>query len=640
MPKTHRYRLRIALAIICLGLTATHQAYSQGDQHTIVYRSISTDNLPRVEYIFNVLDGNGTTAEGITKDEVKLTVNNEDVLGPTDDLTRVSLPLAVAFVVDISPSMGEINTPPNRTRYRDAIDTINSIRKNLPDKSTFSLITFDSKVTTVIENKADKNAILNALPLNPSAEADSAGFPITEAIIQALETLKDQREYAPVLFILSAGRQGVEIDENAINSMLLTMTKNPPQISFIHYGSDQEGQYVTFPANKASVERAASSLRAAFISFYSTDLLQVTSIYDALDQRLGAIVQNSRFYMARFEVARVKPGDNIFTLNVRDSISDEIINVPSMPPIIKLDIATTTLSSSVPLKTAVIFNQHPIEKMEYFLDNRLISSSDNAESGFLQNIDASSLSQFKNDTDYKLFAAVTYDDQGDTKTARSQPLTVRVAAPIVAAAPPSQPLALWLAGGAVALLGLAAYAFFIRFQRRTVHSGPVTGTRTLNGGNQYDSNAITNDLPYSPEDQDTDDIADEDEATRDFDTEEQEEYADLWLEYSEGGHSSTARLKRHITMIGRSRGTDVRLENTLVTREHAKITISLNEIQITDLGSKHGIFIQSHAPKNSDRRISVRQDVPIGINECFWIGREIKAVIRSDSGDKAVWIDT
>ena len=267
MPKTHRYRLQIALAIICLGLTVTYQAHAQGNQKNIVYRSISTDNLPRVEYIFNVLDSNGTAAADITKDDVKLTINNQAGLPPIGDLSRVSLPLSVAFVVDISPSMGELNTPPNRTRYRDAIDTIDSIRKNLPDNSTFSLITFDADVTTVIEHKADKNAILNALPLSQNSESEPSSFAITDAIIQALGTLKDQREYAPVLFVLSAGRQGFELDENAINSVLLTMTDNPPQISFIHYGSDQEGQFVTFPANKAGIERAASSLRAAFISF-------------------------------------------------------------------------------------------------------------------------------------------------------------------------------------------------------------------------------------------------------------------------------------------------------------------------------------------------------------------------------------
>jgi pSer/pThr/pTyr-binding forkhead associated (FHA) protein len=147
-------------------------------------------------------------------------------------------------------------------------------------------------------------------------------------------------------------------------------------------------------------------------------------------------------------------------------------------------------------------------------------------------------------------------------------------------------------------------------------------------------------MPYNPEEQDTNDIEDDgDEVTKDFENEEQE-YADLWLEYSEHGSSATSRLKRHITMIGRRPGTDVQLKNLLVTREHAKITISHNAIQITDLGSKHGVFIQNHAPKSSDHRIPVRQDVPIEINECFWIGRDIKAVIRPDSGDETVRIDT
>ena len=68
-----------------------------------------------------------------------------------------TLSLSVAFVLDSSVMMNEVNTPPNHTRYQDAVDTINTLLRKLPDGNQWSLITFDNEINVAISKEVDKN---------------------------------------------------------------------------------------------------------------------------------------------------------------------------------------------------------------------------------------------------------------------------------------------------------------------------------------------------------------------------------------------------------------------------------------------------------------------------------------------------
>lgn len=49
--------------------------------------------------------------------------------------------------------------------------------------------------------------------------------------------------------------------------------------------------------------------------------------------------------------------------------------------------------------------------------------------------------------------------------------------------------------------------------------------------------------------------------------------------------------KEHEILIGRNKGLDFFLDDTLVSRQHAKITVSNGHIQIKDLDSKNGVYV-------------------------------------------------
>src|SRR5262245_1046046 len=57
------------------------------------------------------------------------------------------------------------------------------------------------------------------------------------------------------------------------------------------------------------------------------------------------------------------------------------------------------------------------------------------------------------------------------------------------------------------------------------------------------------------------------------------------------GRDEIVRLQRGATVFGRSTSCEIVLDDPLVSRRHAMITVSTNEVVLEDLGSVNGVYV-------------------------------------------------
>lgn len=87
------------------------------------------------------------------------------------------------------------------------------------------------------------------------------------------------------------------------------------------------------------------------------------------------------------------------------------------------------------------------------------------------------------------------------------------------------------------------------------------------------------------------------------------------------GHRGPYPLHAGVQRLGRAQGCDLRLDDPSVSREHAELTLSDDEIHVKDLGSKNGTWVEG-------KRVSERTRLHPGIRIRF--GR-LDFILRTDS---------
>lgn len=631
--RIHRHTYWLILVFIFVMGSVVVPAYAQNTSKNIIYGAeINTSQLPVIEYVFNLVGSGNIADQTFTKADISLNVNDDPaVLMPIGDLTKRNIPLSVAFVLDSSVMMNEINTPPNHTRYQDAVDTINTLLRKLPDGSQWSLITFDNEINVAVSREVDKNVIRNALVSVERADGVAAEYALTAGIKQGLIELQTQSYRPLAVFVLTAGKADTAIDEREINSVLSEMADNPPLITVIEYGSDQVGEYVQYPANLASLERSVVGLQAQSLRYFATDSQEYLAISQRLDEQITALIRNTVYYVVRFSARELKLGQNTFTLNVGDTISTRQPEVAAASPIINLALPTTIFSSSTALRTTIAFAQQPIEKVEYFFANTRIGESKTANDGYVFNLDATALSQFTPRKSYELFAAATYVEAGTAKTVRSPVVTVQLAPPVVAAAPATAipwPLIASVAAGLLVLVGAAG--LLLRYTRRKpVAAAPISSSSSRvsqpnsvptvvymppsNHNHNHNHNAPTDDFMAGDE-------------TVDFTTRRLVAEHKIVLQID--GTTREEPLRPYSTTIGRTVGNDIVIPSQQISREHAQISIINGTVHVRDRDSRNGIYLQAQRPSTKDERIPINQDVPLNLNTPFWIGSDVQASVQ------------
>lgn len=630
-----RTGVRLLLLIIFVsGIGFLHPMYAQDNQKMIVYGAeIDTTQLPTIQYTFNMINTNGIDEQPLDpatlQKAISLNVNNDPTsIAPLAEPKRQILPLAVAFVLDTSVMMDERNSPPNSSRLQDASENINTLLRKLPDGSQFSLITFDSSATTLVSKEKDKNVIRNQIISLQRTNIVSDQYAISEGIKLGLAELQNQAHMPLALFVLTSGKPEVDIDGREASNMLSSMADNPPAITVISYGSDQAGQYQTYPANLGSLERLIISLQAANVRFFALDNQQLLSSADALDQRISTILQRATYYIVQFAVNSVKSGENTFTLNVANTISTRTVEVGSFAPKIALDVPTTLLSGTIPLKTTIVFSQYPIEKIEYFLNNSRIGESKTASDQFVYNFDTTTAKQFSPNKAYELVAAATYTEAGSTKTVRSSVMTVQLAAPVVVAAPKRTiPWAL-IGAGVAGVLGLSLLTWgLMRFRRKPIKQTTSSASLPPRQHSDPDMTIDVAQTPSAPEDQ-TKDFFRNDETQDFFATTRLPTLYKIILRIN-GAVIVNEPLRKYITTIGRTEGNDIVIQSPHVSREHAQIIVDNDMLYVIDRKSTNGVFLQERQPVIKSEGIPVNEKVRLDIDQPFWIGTQVEAIIQT-----------
>jgi pSer/pThr/pTyr-binding forkhead associated (FHA) protein len=78
-------------------------------------------------------------------------------------------------------------------------------------------------------------------------------------------------------------------------------------------------------------------------------------------------------------------------------------------------------------------------------------------------------------------------------------------------------------------------------------------------------------------------------------------------------------------LIGRHAGHGISLANDHVSRDHARLVVSNDAVQIADLGSTNGTFV---SPER--RRLTPHRPEPLAPGEMVWIGPDITLVVDED----------
>ena len=626
--RTYHHRYWLILVLIMLMGSVVLPAYAQNTSTNIIYgAAINTSQLPVIEYVFNLVGTGNIADQTFTKADISLNLNDDPaVLLPIGELTKRNIPLSVAFVLDSSVMMNEVNTPPNYTRYQDAVDTINTLLRKLPDGSQWSLITFDNEINVAVSQEVDKNVIRNALVSVQRSDVVAEEYALTAGIKQGLIELQNQPYNPLAVFVLTAGKADISIDEREINSVLSEMADNPPLITVIEYGSDQVGQYAQYPANLSSLDRSVIGLQAQSLRYFATNRQEYLAISQRLDEQITALVRNTVYYVVRFSARELKLGQNRFTLNVGDTISTRKLEVAAAPPIINLALPTTLFSSSTALRTTIAFAQQPIEKVEYFFANTRIGESKTANDGYVFNLNTATLTQFAPRKSYELFAAATYLEAGTAKTVRSPVVTVQLAPPVVAPATPTAipwPLIAGVGAGLVVLVG-AGWLLRRVVRRKPVQAAPISSSSPRVSRPLTSMPTIVH-MPLAAHDAPTDDFVTGDE-TEDFTTRKLVAQHKIVLQVD--GTTREELLRPYSTTIGRTVGNDIVIPSQQISREHAQISIINGVVYVRDRDSRNGIYLQAQRPSSKDERIPTNQNVPLNLDTPFWIGSDVQASIQ------------
>jgi pSer/pThr/pTyr-binding forkhead associated (FHA) protein len=109
-----------------------------------------------------------------------------------------------------------------------------------------------------------------------------------------------------------------------------------------------------------------------------------------------------------------------------------------------------------------------------------------------------------------------------------------------------------------------------------------------------------------------------DEETQFFDDTGNEEIA---LEWSENGKEKRERIKKDTAYIGKKyEEVDVCISDPTISRKHARISISGNQITLQDLGSTNGTYIEG-------RRIDPGEEIRLLKNQDFVLGKVAVRVV-------------
>ncbi|MFV9506849.1 MAG: FHA domain-containing protein [Oscillochloridaceae bacterium umkhey_bin13] len=423
--------------------------------------ALKTDQAPLLEAQVGYSSATGIPLAA--QPQMSITVNGTRI----NDVTTIAeqRELAVAIVADLSARMSDQGTGA-RSRYDDMLPSIKDLVGQLSADGHFaSLVTFDRQVNLPHPLTYDLGAIGNTLnransaqsfesaPLTSGDPADP--YPLNDALLAALDQLATAPEASPrVLVVFASGTPELELSE-AVQIRLAEQQqlKRPVYLIVFGFGSDQPATFQRFPAGPDQLARLAAVGGGQFIALGTTPL--DAQARRAIDQVWLDVRQFANQYRLRFNASDIGPGAATITVTAGGASDSVQFNLDAIPPRFNVVVDTRNFQDQVRLGIQVEFQQAPISRVEYFLNDLPLGFSEQAPEFTYQvnAYDAAFQQQFP-PGHYALTAAAFDANGNQNRSERPQMITIF-------APPPPPPLTEqivqlwpWLLAGVLLIGGL------------------------------------------------------------------------------------------------------------------------------------------------------------------------------------------
>jgi hypothetical protein len=664
----------LGLFLLCAIVAAT-TAQAQDTEELTILSANYEEQFPKVTVTVRYTT---PQAQPVQQPEFVVEVGDEPLAEPPD-VSSEQGPLAVAIVADLSERMSDKGMS-FTNRFSDMQALLGSPlvdRLQVPEPLV-SLVVFTQTVDLYqpmdLEKGHDVNHLKNivsggvdAYPFimhgagandaasasesEAVAPADSAPYPLEDAILLALEQFEQEHipaDAARALFVLAAGDPAMSLDIGRISASIEehSTEESPLMLTVIAFGSDQEGQYTAFPANPTELQNLAEEAGGEFIHYFEESGNQeaINTLRASTEDRFDYVVRRADQYILEFEVDESLAGQHQLLIEAGDASDTTMLELAGVLPRLNLR-APATLDGDVELSVDPVSGQNMPVRVDYLLDGRdrpIASSQEGPDFVASVNTADEEFSRRFSANEYDLIAVAHYENG---ETTESTPVTVSVLETQTSSGFPIS-LTTMLASGVVALLLVVAGVggWYYWSSLRTKRSGVSSDIQRYAGGYGDDDLSGTIDLdgddataPVNDDDEATSPVVDEevtvpvnlDEATEAVNYTTQVIRQIYRVVVLEGlSQQRVFRLDgngQHY-FIGRptadgKRVPQIPLPNPKVSRlDHAKLVVLANgDIELVAGDSENGTFVGEEQD-----RLKAHESRVLYSGDIFWISPSVK----------------
>lgn len=295
---------------------------------------------PRLDIVFAYAGAPDGQPFALSPDQIAFQIDSGTVLTGTLALSSTTQPLDVAVVADLSAAMGDLASPPDRTRLQELAARVRALTQALPPDTSFSLTTFDTEAHVAFSLQPDGGGLLNTLDQlvlrPPTAEAPGSSYPLVDALHLGLSTLTrptgDPRASAPAALVLfAAGRPALAVDPAALREVRAALAAGSPLLTVVALGGDQPGEFRDWPGGPESLRKLADGLDASFVPLYSADSAEAALLAERLQRRYDEILNWRKAYKLSVELAGLDPGEHTLRLEIAGLAREARFRIPELP---------------------------------------------------------------------------------------------------------------------------------------------------------------------------------------------------------------------------------------------------------------------------------------------------------------------
>lgn len=631
-------RLQTLLGVLLLALLVASTARTQAQEATsLQILGVDSSQPPLIEATVRL-----PVAALASPTEIAVALDGVDV--GLVELLPARVPGATIIVADLSPRMAQLGAAyASRFQLMQplASDLVSQLQSS--DQRAGLVVVGDQVVVAhpltndlgAIANtlaRSDPNVLFEPQPLPPDGNFGS--YPLGDAMVQALDLLAEAPPEQPRTLVVFAAGDAASVDAAAVTARLDDARAKGRPVELLVYGFAGDVG--------ASSNLAALAAGGTYTPVIVDGQLPAPALKAQIYEQFAAVLQRGALQRLRFSANGAPAGPATLTVRAGGAEASTSVEIAAQAPQVSLFTSSPVLSGTTQLATRIDAAQTPIRRVEYLLDNALISQDDpfltllvGDDQRFVFQLDTAhpSFQQRFPPGEYELVAAVE-DEAG--QSGRSDPQRVSVAAP-----PAPQglerlaPLVPGLLGGLVVVVGVGLLLIFL------ARRGARMASRSQNL--RVADQELTRPFATAEEELTAPVALPDEELTHPLELDdERTEPVDLtairaqprWsVEVVDGDVAQRLELKqtKRNYDLGRATAThhpDLALTHRKVSRTHARIELLKNGPVLVAGDALHGTFFgpEKAALAREDRR-------PLADGDTFWLSPDVELRVKCE-GDR------